>query len=86
MTKRNALQLHASEERYTVVVEPWASEFIVQPGDVCEVVALHPHVQPSLQVELAKGKLIVTVNESSATFEFWRGKRRELEMHVPIPW
>jgi hypothetical protein len=83
--QRSVLRLIARDESYTVVVEPWAEEFVVQIGEDCQVVALHPEIQPTLGAELAGARLIVWVYESGSTCEFWRGRIRERVMSVPIP-
>jgi hypothetical protein len=85
MDYRNAFRLRASDEPYLVVVEPWASEFLVRVGEECQVVACHPAVFPSFGAELVGGRLVLWVNESGATFEFWRAGELELSMPVPVP-
>jgi hypothetical protein len=70
---------------YTVVVEPWADEFQVEPAAGCQVVALHPRLQPAFEVEIYRGLLIVYVNGSGATYEFWRGEKKEFSTPVPMP-
>ena len=85
MEHRNGITLRAPDEAFWVVVEPWASEFIVRIGEECQVVALHPGVPPSFGAELADGRLVLWVNEAGATFEFWRAGKLELSMPVPIP-
>jgi hypothetical protein len=85
MEHRNAITLRAYDEPFWVVVEPWASEFIIRIGEQCRVVACHPDALPTFGAELAGGKLILWVNEAGATFEFWRAGGLELSMPVPIP-
>jgi len=85
MDYRNVFTLRAHDEPFWVVVEPWASEFLVGFGEECQVVARHPAVIPSLGAELSGGKLVLWVNESGATFEFWRAGSLEMSMPVPIP-
>jgi hypothetical protein len=67
------------------IIEPWADEFRIEPGVACRVVALHPRADPTFEVELHQGVLIVYVNESGSTFEFWRGETREYWTPVAIP-
>lgn len=85
MDHQNTFILRAYDEPFWVVVEPWASEFLVRTGEECQVIACHPTVMPSFSAELAHGKLILWVNEAGATFEFWRVGKLELSMPVPIP-
>ncbi len=85
MVQRNLLQLRAFDEPFEVVVEPWANEFMIRTGDRCELVALHPETIPPFLVELVRGKLVVWVEVSGATFEFWRGGVLELAMPVRTP-
>ena len=85
MEHRNAFTLRAYDEPFCVVVEPWASEYLVRIGEECQVVACHPTVLPSFGGELAGGKLVLWVNEAGATFEFWRAGALEQTVSVPIP-
>ena len=85
MPQRSIFILRAYDEPFTVVVEPWANEFLVRIGEECQVAALHPSAPPSFGAELAGGKLVLWVNEAGATFEFWRAGALELSMPVPIP-
>jgi hypothetical protein len=85
MGHSNSLQVFAYEQAHTLIVEPWAEEFMIRVGDRCRVVALHPGVVPSFGVEMNRDRLIVWVNEGGATFEFWRGEACEFSTPVPIP-
>jgi hypothetical protein len=53
---------------YVVTVEPWAELFEVARGEECQVVALHHTAPPTFSAEVVRGGLIVTVNESGATY------------------
>jgi hypothetical protein len=85
MSFHNVLALSASKDPYWLIVEPWANEFEIRPQQRCRLVANHPRLVPSLEAELVEGKLVIYVNESGATFEFWRENELELDMPVPIP-
>lgn len=82
MGHRSVLRLSARDAPYTAIVEPWAEEFEVAPGEECRVVALHPSSPPSFDVELYRGALVVSVLEGGSTYEFWRGG--VLEFHTPV--
>ena len=77
MEHRSVIALSARDGPYRVIVEPWADEFQIEPGVRCQLVALHPHLFPSFEVELYQGVLIVYVNEGESTYEFYRGLVRE---------
>jgi hypothetical protein len=83
MVFRTALSVFAHDRPFTLIVEPWAEEFAIAVGDRCEVVALHPSAVPTFGAEVCRGgDLMVWVNESGATYEFWRGG--SLEFHTPV--
>jgi hypothetical protein len=71
---RNPLQVrNGTDAPMAVVVEPWATEFVLEPGGVCEVVATHPDQFPTFGVEPTAGKVIVWVNEGGSLYEIWQG-------------
>lgn len=77
MSVRTELQVYGGDLPYTLVVEPWADEFVIDPGERCRVVAVHDTDAGSFGVERCGEYLVVWVNEGGATFEFWRADRRE---------
>ena len=85
MKNRSVLQLSTREAPYVAIVEPWAEEFEVRPDQECRVVAFHPTAPPTLDVELYRGVLVVSVLESGSTYEFWRGSVLEFRTTLPIP-
>ena len=86
MTFKNVLHVSARERPFVLIVEPWADEFTIAVGDDCKVVALNPGVSPTFEVEPCRGcDLIIYVNESGSTFEFWRSGVREFWTSVAIP-
>jgi hypothetical protein len=86
MNFRTPLAVFATDRPLTLIVEPWADEFSIEVGDRCEVVALHPTVLPTFGAEVSLDcELILWVNESGASYEFWRGGVREFHMTVAIP-
>lgn len=86
MSFRTSIRVSVSEDYTVLIVEPWAEEFVVAARENCQVVALNPDQVPTFEVEpLNDGRLIVYVNESGSSFEFWRGDARELLMPVAIP-
>jgi len=86
MPFQTTLHVTAHDRRYTLIVEPWAEEFVIAVGDECAVVAFHPRATPTFQVEVGRdGDLIVTVNDGGSSFEFWRGRVREFQTQVAIP-
>jgi hypothetical protein len=92
MEHRTKLTLLAGSNPYTVIVEPWADEFIIVPGTDCQVIALNPLAPPSFGVEpylggekQYQGALIVYVKEGQSTYEFWRGTACESKNPIPIP-
>jgi hypothetical protein len=85
MSFEATLNLAGWDGGYTLIVEPWASEFEVAKNDKCELVAFNAEKQPVWWVSIADGKLIAWMNEHGTTFEFWRSDQLELRMPVAIP-
>lgn len=85
MLHQSTLILIARNSDYTVIVEPWADEFLVAPSTNCRVIVINPHWPPTFTVELHKAYLIVYVNEGGSTFEFWRDEQKEYWTPVAIP-
>ncbi|HKB01072.1 MAG TPA: hypothetical protein VKD90_02585 [Gemmataceae bacterium] len=86
MPFESVLRVRAGDRPFTLIVEPWANEFPIAADEQCRVVARHPTAPPTFEVEPGSaGDLIVYVNESRSTFEFWRGSVREFWTPVPIP-
>ena len=85
MKQHSFLRLSTRETQFTAVIEPWAEEFVVSPGECCVVVALNPVAPPTFDVELYRGVLVVSVLESGSTYEFWRDKVLEFHTTIPIP-
>jgi hypothetical protein len=75
---RTELQVYGSKHPYTLVVEPWASEFTINPGEQCRVIAIHETEPAVFGVEHHGNYLVVWVNRGGATFEFWRGDKQEM--------
>jgi hypothetical protein len=74
MPFRNPLLVrNGSDASLTVVVEPWATEFELQPGAECEVVATHPDLFPTLGIEPTGHQVIIWVNEGGSLYEIWQG-------------
>jgi hypothetical protein len=59
-----------------LVVEPWADEVVLAPGEECEVVVIATDRNPALSVELSSYGLIVWVEEGGTTFEVWKGGKQ----------
>jgi hypothetical protein len=55
-----------------LVVEPWADEVVLAPGEKCEVVAIGPDRPPALSVALSSYGLIVYVEDGGTKFEVWK--------------
>ena len=70
---------------YTLIVEPWASEFEVAKNEECKLIAFNAERQPVWWVSIADGNLIAWVNEFGTTFEFWRSGQVEFRMPVATP-
>lgn len=84
---RTILNVSAYHQAFVLIVEPWAEEFAIAVGDQCEVVAIHPSAAPSFGANVCRGgDLMVWVNESGATYEFWRGGKLEFYTPVAIPY
>ena len=81
----STLEIGPYDEAFTLIVEPWADEFVIHPGQQCAVVAHHPSVTPGFGASLANGALIVWVNDSGATFSFLRDGVVEYETDNQIP-
>ena len=82
---RSTFEIIPNDESFTVIVEPWADEFVVQPGQKCMVVAHHPSITPRFGASVAQWALIVWVNDSGATFSFVRDGVVEYETDNAIP-
>ena len=74
---RTELQVYGSKQSYTLIVEPWAEEFVINPGDQCRIVAVHESESASFGLDHHPEYLVVWINRGGATFEFWRGDKRE---------
>ena len=87
MANRNRLQVFGRRDgsTFTLIVEPWATEYLVRHGESCEVVAIHTSVMPTFGVELPGSDLVVHIIEGGSTYEFWREGDLEDEMPIPIP-
>ena len=85
MPIRSTIDVLGNDEPFTVVVEPWADEFVVQPGERCAVVAIHPTRIPTFSASVARGQLIIWVNESATTFEFLRDGRIDYATDNAVP-
>ncbi len=71
---RNPLRVrNGTDTPLTVVVEPWATEHILEPGGECEVVATHLDRFPTLGVEPIGGRVIIWLNEGGSLYEIWQG-------------
>jgi hypothetical protein len=77
MAIRTAIEVYGGKQPYTLIVEPWAEEFTINPGEKCQVVAVHDTEQGSFGVEHHLEYLVLWLNRGGATFEFWRGDTRE---------
>jgi hypothetical protein len=64
---------NTTDEEQTVVVEPWANEFPLPPGETCAVIATHSTVQPWFFLEANGQRLTVWVEApcGGGNFEFW---------------
>ena len=71
---RNTIQVFGRRDgsSFTLIVEPWANEYLVRHGETCEVVAIHPSIIPTFGVTSLEDDLIVFINESGSIYEFWR--------------
>ena len=61
-----------------VVVEPWASEVCLAPGEECEVVLIGNERWPSHSIEICSYGLIFWPEDGMDAFEIWRGGNREV--------
>jgi hypothetical protein len=88
MVIRSTIDVFGADEPITVIVEPWADEFVVHPGERCAVVAIHPSEAPTFSVAVVSGQLVVWVNEGGTTFEFLRDGQVEYatdNVVTPLP-
>lgn len=85
MTYRSKLDVSADDSPLVLIVEPWAYEFTLNPGERCAVVAIRPKRPPTFTVSVSRGSLIVWVNEGATTFEFVRDGNIEFETDNPTP-
>jgi hypothetical protein len=81
----SSISIACGTNAYTLVVEPWAEEYTINPGDLCEVVANHPTEICRFQVEPGNGTIVLWVNTGDATYQFWRNGTLEFSTDVPIP-
>ncbi len=77
MEVRTAIDVYGGSRPYTLVIEPWAEEFVVTPGDRCQVVAVHDTELAAFGLDHHAEYLVVWINRGGSTFEFWRNGRRE---------
>lgn len=75
-----------ANQPYTLVVEPWASQYQIQPEDKCIVLIKHASKVARVGVELnALSTLTVRARLSGSTYEFWRNGEQEDESPTPAP-
>ncbi|HEY1186085.1 MAG TPA: hypothetical protein VGE74_00450 [Gemmata sp.] len=74
---RTELEIYGTNQPYTLVVEPGAQEFRINPGDQCRLVAVHDTEPAAFGLDHRPEYLVVWINRGGATFEFWRGNERE---------
>ncbi len=76
-----SLSVLGGDEPYTLIVEPWATEYEIYPNDKCALIAINPTQQPSFSVELYIGKcLVARVESGHTTYKFSRNGALEMEM------
>jgi len=85
MAIRSTLDVLGEDKPITVIVEPWADEFVVHPGERCAVVAIHPSAAPTFSVAIVRGQLVVWVNEGGTTFEFLRDGKVDYATDNVVP-
>lgn len=59
-----------------VVVEPWASEICLAPGEVGEVVLIGSGCSPGHSIELHPYGLIFWAEDGMNDFELWKSSER----------
>ena len=74
---RTELQVYSGNQPYTLVVEPWGDTFVINPGDLCRVVAIHDVEPAAFGIGHHPECLSLWINQGGAGFEFWRGDTRE---------
>lgn len=73
MSIETILWIHGGDNPYILVVEPWANQYEILPGDKCRLVASNPDKQSFFEVELLENNhLIVYVNVAGTSYEFYR--------------
>jgi hypothetical protein len=85
MSQQSVLFVSATKNPFRLIVEPWADEFDIPRGQRCRLVAKHPSIVPTFEVEVVRGMLVACVNDSGATCEFWREGSLEADLNIPIP-
>lgn len=74
---RTELAVYGGKTSYILVVEPWADEFEIRPGDRCKVVVKGPGVA-EFGIEFHSPEhVVVSILTGGTTFEFWRGDSKE---------
>jgi hypothetical protein len=73
MSIQTTLWIHGGDNPYTLVVEPWARQYEILPGDKCYLVASNPVKQSFFELELNDNNyLIVYVNVEGTNYEFYK--------------
>jgi len=73
MKCRNPIRVrNGGSDPLIVIVEPWASEFVLMHGADLDVVATHPDIFPTLEIESLDGRLVVIINQGGSLYEVWR--------------
>ena len=71
-------------ESFTLVMEPWADEYIIQPNDDVVIRVIGDHSSGSFRVTTVDSALIVWLEfDCPVDFQFWRNGNLEDESNNP---
>ena len=85
MSVRTSFNIEARVEPYTLIIEPWANEYYIEPDSNMTLVAIHPNRHAEFSREEGKDRLILTVESGDSTYELWNGEVFVDGSFNPIP-
>ena len=73
MSHRSVLKLsNDSRRELRIVLEPYATEFLLRPGNSAEVVGSSDNRSPEFSVEYTEGGMVVWGQTPGAVYEYWQ--------------
>lgn len=73
MSRRESIKFsNSTGVSQSIIVEPWAVEFLLPSGSWCEVFSVGGLGEPALVTEPVEGGIIIWINTDGAVYEYWQ--------------